>query len=314
MQSLLIAQMWSFRIAPLSQVVILGLIGLAIFSWVHPVAAQAEPFYPLTGALIHQFDADLDSPGSYSVSSLLFRATVGRPVGRKTFLASSLSYDFLDYDFSDEAQLDAASPWDHVHGLNLGLPIIRQIGERWSMIVNPSIGSYGASGANFSDTLTYGVVFVATYAFRPDRKLGFGVGAFERLGESRGFPFISIDWQLTDRIRLMNPLAAGPTGPAGLELVYEISPTWEFGAGGAYRSLRFRLDEQDLEPNGIGEQRGIATFARILHKLYPKLNLVIYTGLILDGELRTEDAQAQRRRAVEHDPAPLLAISLSGRF
>lgn len=299
------------------------MIGLVLVIWANPVAAQPPPgdsakppgpFFSLSGSAIAQLDADFETQGSYSVSSLIFRASVAQPVSRKTILGLSLSYDHLDYDFSDDAALESASPWDRVHGLNLALPIIRKINDRWSLLLSPSIGWFGASGASSGDSLTYGLVSAATYAFRPDRKLGFGLAAFERIGQTRGFPFVSIDWRLTDRMRLTNPLNVGPTGPAGLELAYEISPTWEFGAGGAYRSIRFRLDEHDLEPNGIGEQRGIVTFARILHNLSPKINLVIYTGLVLSGELRIEDENAQQRRTAEHDTAPLLAISLSGRF
>ena len=296
---------------------------LALASWGAPVAAQPAPgsqgkppgpFFSLSGSLVEQFNADFDAQGSYSVSSLLLRASVAQPISRKTILGLSLSYDLLDYDFSDDVVLESASPWDRVHGLNLALPVIRRINERWTMLLSPSIGSYGASGASFSDTMTYGAVFAATYAFKPDRKLGFGVGAFDRIGQSRAFPFVSIDWRLSERLRLTNPLTVGPTGPAGLELAYEITPRWELGAGGAYRNIRFRLDERDLEPNGIGEQRGIVTFARIMHAFGPKLSLVIYTGLVLDGELRIETENARRRRTVEHGTAPLLAISLSGRF
>ena len=300
-----------------------GLIGLAWIMLVVPVAAQPPsaaasnrtgPFFSLSGSLVEQFDADLDTQGSYSVSSILFRGSVAQPVSRKTILGLSLSYDLLDYDFSDDVVLESASPWDKVHGLNLALPVIRRVNEKWTMLFSPSIGSFGASGATFSDTVTWGVVFAATYAFRDDRKLGFGAGVFDRIGQSRGFPFVSIDWRLSERLRLTNPLTVGPTGPAGLELAYEISPKWELGAGGAYRNIRFRLDERDLEPNGIGEQRGIVTFARLLHAVNSNLDLVIYTGLLLDGELRIEDEDAQRRRTVGHGSAPLLAISLSGRF
>jgi hypothetical protein len=300
-----------------------GLVGLASIMLAVSVAAQPPsgapsdrtgPFFSLSGSLVEQFDADLDTQGSYSASSLLLSASVAQPVSRKTILGLSLSYDLLDYEFSDDVLLEEASPWDRVHGLNLALPVIRRINEKWTMLLSPSLGSYGASGAAFGDTVTWGAVFAATYAFRDDRKLGFGVGVFDRIGQTRGFPFISIDWRLSERLRLTNPLTAGPTGPAGLELAYEVSPNWEIGAGGAYRTIRFRLDERDLEPNGIGEQRGIVTFARLLHTFSPKLNLVIYTGLVLDGELRIEDEDAQRRRTVGHGTAPLLAISLSGRF
>ena len=219
------------------------------------------PIITLSGSAVAQLDADLEDQGSYSVSSLLLRASGLKPISRKTFVGLSLSYDYLDYDFSDEAELDGASPWDRVNGLNLSVPIIRNLNSRWSMLLSPSVGWFGASGASSSDSLTWGLTFAATYAFRADRKLGFGLAAFDRIGESRAFPFLSIDWQLSEKLRLTNPLTVGPTGPAGLELAYKIASKWEIGAGGAYRNVRFRLDERDLEPNGIGEQRGIATFA-----------------------------------------------------
>ena len=315
--------MRKLRLALSRMIVQSGWTCLVLACWALPAVAQPPdsdqgkppgPFFTLSGSVVQQLDTDLDREGSFSVSTLLLSASVAQPVSRKTILGLSLSYDLLDYDFSEDAVLESASPWDRVHGLNLALPIIRRINDRWSMLVSPSVGSFGASGASFSDTLTYGLFAAATYAFSPDRKLGFGLAAFDRIGQSRGFPFVSIDWRLTERLRLANPLTVGPTGPAGLELAYEISPTWELGFGGAYRNIRFRLDEQDLEPNGIGEQRGVVTFARVLHNLSPRLDLVIYTGLVVGGELRIEDQEAQRRRTVEHDTAPLLAVSLRGRF
>lgn len=272
------------------------------------------PFFALSGSLLNQLDASLESAGSYSVSSVLIRASVAQPISRKTILALSLGYDYSDYDFSEDAVLESASPWDKVHAFNLAFPVIRKIGDRWSILVSPSVGSYGASGATFGDSLTWGAVLAATYSFRADRKLGFGLGAFDRIGESRGFPFVAIDWQLADRWRLANPLSVGPTGPAGLEVVYKPAEKWELGLGGAYRNIRFRLDDQDLEPNGIGEQRGVVTFARALHSFSPKLDLIVYAGMVTSGELRIEDESAQRRRTTEHDAAPILALTLSGRF
>ena len=300
------------------------LLCLAMLTCVTPLWSQSPPggkggkapgpFFRLSGSLVHQFEADLEREGSYSVSTMLLRASVAQPVSRKTILGLSLGYDLSDYDFSEDAGLDSATPWDKVHALNLSFPIIRKIPDRWSMLISPSIGSYGASGASLGDTLTWGVVLAATYEFKPDRRLGFGVGAFDRIGESRGFPFLAIDWRLSERWKITNPLNVGPTGPAGLELAYKLGDLWELGFGGTYRTVRFRLDEQDLEPNGIGEQRGVLTFARLLRTLGPKIRLEIYSGWVFGGELRVEDEDGRQRRTAEHDTAPLLAISLSGRF
>ncbi len=300
------------------------MIGLVLVTWAYPVAAQAPPgdqakppgpFFSLSGSAIAQLDADFDTQGSYSVSSLLFRASVAQPVSRKTILGLSLSYDHLDYDFSDDAALESASPWDRVHGLNLALPVIRKINDRW--IIAPEsfhwlVWCFWSQFRRLPD-LRFGLCRDLRLPSRPQARIRRGLPSN---GSAKLGPFhssVSTGGSPT-RTRLTNPLTVGPTGPAGLELAYELSPTWEFGVGGAYRTIRFRLDDQDLEPNGIGEQRGIVTFARILHNLSPKINLVIYTGLVLSGELRIEDENSQQRRTAEHDTAPLLAISLSGRF
>ena len=127
------------------RIVQFGLIGLALACWTLPASAQPPagsqekppgPFYTLSGSVISQLDADLDTQGSFSVSSLLFRASVAQPVSRKTILGLSLSYDHLDFDFSEDAELESASPWDKVDGLNLALPVIRKVNDRWSLLTH----------------------------------------------------------------------------------------------------------------------------------------------------------------------------------
>ena len=79
---------------------------VAVLAGVAPLWAQPPstgsgrapgPFYTLTGSSLHQFDSDLDSAGSYSVSTFLLRASVAKPVSRKTILGLSLGYDYSDY-------------------------------------------------------------------------------------------------------------------------------------------------------------------------------------------------------------------------
>ena len=110
-----------------------ALTALLLVAWGTLAAAQDSqedqpksptPRFTLSGSAIAQLDSDLDGQGSYSSSSLLLRASVARPISRKTVLGLNLNYDFLDYDFSDDAQLESANPWDQVHGLNLSFPIL----------------------------------------------------------------------------------------------------------------------------------------------------------------------------------------------
>jgi hypothetical protein len=150
--------------------------------------------------------------------------------------------------------------------------------------------------------------------FAGGNRLGFGLGVFERIEKTSVFPLLLVDWKLTDRWRVMNPLQAGPTGPAGLELDYRFDNGWNLGLGAAWRTTRFRLSENGPVPDGIGEERGLPVFLRATHHFGGGMSLVLYAGVIANGQLRVEDAQGNELREVDFDPAPLLAVSFSARF
>jgi hypothetical protein len=307
---------------------------LAMVSVVFPVAAQphseaqapsaAQPptdgpprpssIVTFSGTLIEQAKSDFDSGGSYSVSSLLFRTSITKPVSRTTLVGFGFSYDLADYNFSNPIAFGGLAPWNKIHSITLSVPIISRYGKRWSIFASPSVSVSREFDADWGDSLAYGAIVAGTYGFGPKRKFGLGLGVFDRMDETRAFPFISVDWYFTDRLRLSNPLRAGPTGPAGLELAYTINSKWDFGAGAAYRSFRFRLDDQGIAPNGVGEQRGALAFARFTRSFGPKFSLVIYAGAVLNGELRLENVNNDRLASAPHGTAPLVAISFNGRL
>ncbi len=278
--------------------------------------AQQRPgsSFSFTGALVEQMDSDFDNGGSYSVSSILLRASVLKPVSRSTRVGFNFNYDFSDYNFTDPVAFGGISPWNKIHNLTFGVPVIARFKERWSILAIPSLSVIKESNASTSDALAYGAVFAFNYSFRADRRLGLGAGIFERVDEFRAFPFISVNWHFTDRLRLINPLRAGPTGPAGLELAYDLNSNWEFGAGAAYRSFRFRLNDQGIAPGGVGEQSGLLAFARFSRRFGPKYKLYFYAGAALNGDLRLEDRNNQRLVTAPHGTAPLLAVSFTGRI
>lgn len=277
---------------------------------------QGRPDYyvSLSGTPVLQTDSDFDEGGTYSVSSLLVRANTAMPVRRKTLIGLGFSYDLADYDFSNPVPFGGASPWDKIHSLTLSVPIISRLDDRWSIFIAPSLAFSKEFDASWHDSLAYGAVTAFSYAFTPQQRIGLGFGAFDRMGKNRVFPFISVEWHFTDRLRLTNPLPAGPTGPAGLELAYRIDNHWEFGAGTAYRSFRFRLDDQGVAPNGIGEQRGTLAFARLKRGFGKRLDLNVYAGAVLNGDLRLDNADNDRLVTAPHATAPLFAISLDARI
>ena len=123
-----------------------------------------------------------------------------------------------------------------------------------------------------------------------------------------------VDWRISDRWRLVNPLPAGPTGPAGLELDYRFDGGWSAGLGAAWRNVRFRLSEDGAVPGGIGEERGVPVFFRTTRTFGEQMSLNLYAGLVTAGQLRVEDPSGNELRQVDFDAAPLFGANFSARF
>jgi hypothetical protein len=121
-------------------------------------------------------------------------------------------------------------------------------------------------------------------------------------------------WKISEKWLLANPFSAGPIGPAGLELTYSPSDLWEWGGGGAYRSNRFRLDNQAIAPDGIGQQSGLPTWIRVTRKFRRNYKLDLYGGILLNGEIRIEDRDGRKLGSDDFDPAAFMAVNVSARF
>jgi hypothetical protein len=188
------------------------------------------------------------------------------------------------------------------------------LSDGWNIGVTPSFDWFEEDGAKTSDSLVWGATLTAVKRFADGNLLGVGVGAFDRLEDSGVFPFPIVNWQFGENWRLINPLAAGPTGPAGLELDYLFDNDWSVGVGAAYRRVRFRLDQSGPTPNGIGEIRGVPVFLRVSNTYARTYTLNLYAGLVAGGELRVEDSSGNELQREDFDLAPLFGFNFTARF
>ena len=140
------------------------------------------------------------------------------------------------------------------------------------------------------------------------------MAGFRRIEKTWVFPFLSLDWAITENLRLTNPLRAGPTGPAGLELSYTFNHDWVLGAGGAYRDVRFRLDDEGVAPDGVGQESAIPAWLRVSKEFGESFSIDLYAGYAFAGNLRLEDKVGDRFASKEYDSTPFLAFSFQGRF
>ena len=280
-------------------------------------AAQAQetgwrPFVSLTP--VYQGSADLDGGGDYSIWSAIVRAGVSGAIGGGNRAGVTLNYDYSDHSFSNPVRFGGAAPWNIVQRYGASVPLSFGLRDGWSVGLVPSFDWFRENGADAGDAFTWGGIVSATKRFADGNRLGFGMGLFDRIEETSVFPFLLVDWRISDRWRLVNPLPAGPTGPAGLEIEYRLDGGWDVGLGAAWRSTRFRLSKDGTVANGIGEERGVPVFLRATRTLAEQMSLNLYAGLVTAGQLRVEDASGNELHEVDFDPAPLFGATFSARF
>jgi hypothetical protein len=284
----------------------------AVAGAVHAQAPGWTPFVSVTP--VSQGHADLDGGGDYRAWSMFLRGGVLGSLGGGNLAGVVLNLDRTDPSFTSPAAFGNVAPWGVVQRYGVAAPLSFAVGGGWSLGVTPSVDWSHEDGADRGESLGWGAIVSATRRDGDGNRIGFGLGVFDRLEETSVFPLLIVDWKLSDRWRLTNPLPAGPTGPAGLEIDYRFDGGWNLGLGAAWRTTRFRLSEGGPVANGIGEERGVPVFLRGTRDFGAGVTLNLYAGFVTAGQLRVEDASGRALREVDVDPAPLLGATLSARF
>jgi len=275
-------------------------------------AAEAwQSFFSVTP--IWQGNANLDNGGDFDATGVGIRAGTSSGFGAGHRAGVTLHYDYLDYDFSSRTAFGDA-PWGQVQRFGFGVPLVFGGADGWFYGITPSVEWSRENGADLGESVVYGGILSATKAFAPDQRLGLGLGVFSDIEETKVIPILVVNWRLNDRWSLVNPLPAGPAGPAGLELNYRFDNGWDLGLGAAYRSLRFRLSENGPTPDGVGVERGVPVFLRLSADFADHASFFLYAGAIVGGELRVEDSGGNTLREESFDPAPLLGATFRMRF
>lgn len=289
-------------------------ITLALASSAIAQAQTPDWTYALSATPVYQGKADLDTGGDLSSSSLLLRAGVSTGLQGGHRAGLTLNYDTTDYRFGAPAAFGGRAPWGTVERYGFSLPLSFALQDGWSLGIAPSVDWFGERGADAGDSLTWGSLFTATKRYADGNRLGIGFGAFDRFEKTSVFPMLLVDWKLAERWKLVNPLPAGPTGPAGLELDYRFDSDWNLGLGAAWRSTRFRLATGNAVANGIGEERGVPVFLRASRNFGKQAALNLYAGVVTNGQLRLEDAAGNVQRRVDYDTAPIVGATFTLRY
>lgn len=259
-------------------------------------------------------EADLDSGGDFRVGGAILRAGTSTGFGEGNRIGLTLNYDYFDYSFDDPVAFGGVAPWKVLQRYGFAVPLSFALQDGWSVGISPQMDWFRENGAKTSESLVWGATATAVKRFDGGNLLGLGLAAFSGIEENKFFPFPIVNWQLSPRWRLINPLAAGPTGPAGLELDYLADGGWTIGVGAAWRSTRYRLSEKGPVANGVGEISGAPVFLRVSREFEGAYILNLYAGFVAGGQIRIEDANGRKLVEEDFDLSPIVGANVTLRF
>ncbi|MBT8347335.1 MAG: TonB-dependent receptor [Desulfofustis sp.] len=282
-----------------------------------PMQGPAGWSYFTRGGAVYQFDADIEDDATFNVTRFNLEVGAGYRWNRQDSVGLALGYTYNGYSFSSgkEPGPFADKPWDDIHSLSLGVPMRYGLNSDWSTFFIPSVRFTGDGDADVGDTMTGGLLGGFAYRFGDRLTIGPGIGVFSQLEESATvIPILIVDWKITDKLSLETGRGQAATLGPGLTLNYRANERWSVAVGGRYEKLRFRLDSNGGNPDGIGEDSSFPLFASVTHRFNPKSSLSLVGGVELGGELRQEDEDGNRIASENYDAAPFLGLTFGVSF
>lgn len=298
--------------------ILLAVIAVAPFST--PASAQegneavlaAEDSRSLNVTLIprlrYQFDTGLDAAnGDFRV----FRGGVGAKADWKATdrmtLSFGLGYEYSNYDFSRPNAFiaGAASPFEDIHILDLGLTAYVGIDEQWSWFAGVNGRVAGESGVDVDDAGTIGGVGGLVWDLGDDRSIAFGLNVMSQIeDDALILPIINVNWKLDERWRFASSGAMG-------EFIATIDGQNEIAFGAAWENRRFRLDDSAPQLAAVIEDTSFPLFVRFAHRPDDSITINLIGGVVVWQEFEVSNRNGLATRDFDADPSAFLGLSVN---
>lgn len=267
-----------------------------------------------------QFKADLDDGGEYSVSRYGLAASVSFDIVPNLNLDIRFGYAHDAYDFSGNEGFAALEAWDGVDTWSVSPVLTLRLNEQWSLWGGPRFihmveDDHGDDEDTDGGVWTAGGSIGVTYRASDTLTLGGGVAVQSQLEDSISiFPIIILNWQFAPDWTLRTTGGGGTGFGGGAELAWTFCKGWEAAIGARYETRRFRLNQDDIAPDGIGQETILPVFARLSWTPCPTFTISLTAGAAMFGELRLEDEDGDRLADDEFSAAPFVSLSGTIRF
>ena len=305
----------------------------ALFTVITPAAAQQGPAiieeqvdvltmastgkgtpwtFKIMGGYSHRFDADLSGGGGIEQNRYSMGAEFRVKIDLDTDVTIAGAGQIFDYEFNGFTGLGGKDPWGDIGLITAGAIFRHRPFNDWEVWGGPYINWAWENGTDFNDSFIAGGIAGLSFKFGEDLRIGAGLGANSRLEESaRFYPVFDLYWKITDDWSL-ETRGLG-VQRQGLELIYKLPDDWEIAGGVGYEYLQFRLDDDGIASDGVGQDTSIPLWLRI-GKDIGDFRFDLFASLITAGRLKLIDADGRGINSSDYDATPALGAYLSLRF
>jgi hypothetical protein len=267
-------------------------------------------------AVSYQADSDIDDGGEFS----LLRASIGGGmlwrISDRFSYDSLLVYEYDDYDFSGSRGFGGLDPWEDVSTIRYIGQFNWQLDDTWTLVAAPIITIAAEDSSDFSNSLKLGGMIGAGRRWSDSLVASFGIVVIDQIDDDVDIlPFILFDWTINEQWTLRTRrIDLGTTGGLALEGVWRFSEDWNAIFGIGYQKRRFRLDDEGVAPEGVGEHVQAPLFGKLVWKVNDNITADFFAGVAVGGELRLEDDGGHKISEEDFDPAPFFGAKVAIRF
>lgn len=267
--------------------------------------------FQIGGGGAHAFDSDLGSAGNVSVTRAALEFTFDAPIGSRARLAVDVKNEVSFYDFEGATTLlpGTGDPWDTLSSVSVGPTLRVGVDANWSWFVGMDTRFAGETDAKIGDSLAFGAVAGARYAFSENFALTFGAFGSTRLEDDPlVLPLIGVEWKINDTLRLT-------TRGTGLSLTATLTETLEFSILGAWSSRDYRLeDERAINPEGVIRDTRVPMGVELAWSPNRAVRIALVAGVVAWQEYETFDRNGNDIADDSTDPTAYVGLAAVVRF
>ena len=236
-------------------------------------------------------------------------ASVDAPIARGLRAGMFGGYEIAHYAFDGATGLvpGRSDPWDDFHRANLGVQLEWER-DRWRHFARLGATWAGESDAGFGEAITWQGFGGASWQWRDDLSLTFGLLGLSRLEDDPlVVPILGFDWRPTARLRVFTP------GP-GVAATYEVARGVDLTLRTGWESRDYRLDGGRPGARGAVVRDDRVPVALELSARRGPASLTLRAGATVHQEFEVDDRTGDRIATVETDPAAFLGLRGAVRF